>query len=102
MSPEQSHPLHSIDRDHIDRMLAKTSPEDTDLVELARLMIRYEGFPGALDLQEDMLKILKLWNLTREDLHQQTRKIWENGYRPGQATEEGIGSSFDTADNEKT
>ena len=96
---EQNHPLYSVDRDHIDRMLAMESPEDGDIVDLARLFLRYEGFPGALDLQDDMSRILKLWGLTRETLNVRARKIWEAGFRPGMKAEESIGSGFDTKDS---
>ena len=58
---EQNHPLYSKDRDHIDRLMAKESPAEGDLAELARLLIRYEGFPGAEDLKEDMMKIMKFF-----------------------------------------
>ena len=51
---EQNHTLYSIDRDHIDRLLAQEKPVDKDLIDLARLLIRYEAFPGAFDLKEDM------------------------------------------------
>ena len=47
----QSHPLHGTDRDLIDRLLACEAPGDGELTELARLLIRYDGFPGAEDLQ---------------------------------------------------
>ena len=40
--PTQSHPLHAIDRDHVDRLLARETPRDGDLTDLARLLIRYD------------------------------------------------------------
>ena len=43
--PSQNHPLHGTDRDLIDRLLACESPGDAELTELARLLIRYDGFP---------------------------------------------------------
>ena len=55
----QNHPLYLMDRDHVNRLLAKEVPNDEDLIDIARLFIRYEGFPGAKDLQMDMKKILK-------------------------------------------
>ncbi len=96
----QNHPLYSIDRDIVDRLLSKHSPKDEDLVDLARLLTRYEGFPGANDLQADMLKILKLWNLSREMLNIRSRQIWGNGYRPGKEIDEVVGSGFDTSAGE--
>ena len=97
---EQNHPLYSIDRDHIDGLLAKEFPEDKDIAELARLFLRYEGFPGAPDLHDDMNKILKLWGFTREVLNVKARGIWEGGFRPGQRPSDVVGSGFDTEDSE--
>ena len=97
---EQNHPLYSIDRDHIDRLLAKELPEDGDIVDLARLFLRYEGFPGALDLQEDLNKTLKLWGVSRETLNARARSIWESGFRPGKKAADAVGSGFDTEDLE--
>ena len=97
---EQNHPLYSFDRDHIDRLLAKEEPEDCDIVDLARLLLRYEGFPGALDIKEDMSKALKLWGLSRETLNVKARTIWEAGFRPGRTVEDVVGSGFDTEDKE--
>ncbi len=96
---DQNHPLYSNDRDQIDRLLSKQTPEDSDLIELSRLIIRYEDFPGARDLQEDMSKILKLWGLTRNSLNEKARAIWAGGYRPGGQSDRDVGSGFDTSDN---
>ncbi|WP_371820480.1 DUF3288 family protein [Synechococcus sp. NB0720_010] len=85
----------------MDRLLATEAPADADLVELGRLLMRYEGFPGALDLQEDLQKTLRLWGLSREQLHQRTRAIWAGGYRPGaEAAPQAVGSGFDTSDQD--
>ncbi len=94
---DQNHPLYAADRKQIDLLLGKDSPQDEHIVELARLLVRYEGFPGALDLHEDMIKILKQWRMTREQLNSQARAIWGDGYRPGMKTDEAVGSGFDTA-----
>ena len=97
----QVHPLYATDRDLVDRLLATEAPADADLVELGRLLMRYEGFPGALDLQEDLQKTLRLWGLSREQLHQRTRAIWAGGYRPGaEAAPQAVGSGFDTSDQD--
>ena len=95
----QNHPLYLIDRDHINRLLAKETPVDQDLIDIARLLMRYEGFPGAKDIQMDMLKTLKLWGLTKEQLNSRTKEIWSKGFRPGNDSEENVGSGFDTSDN---
>lgn len=54
----QSHPLHGTDRDLIDRLLACEAPGDGELTELARLLIRYDGFPGAEDLHVTCLSFM--------------------------------------------
>tara|TARA_Y100001968_G_C19336230_1_gene707011 strand:- start:852 stop:1160 length:309 start_codon:yes stop_codon:yes gene_type:complete len=99
MNQEQNHPLYLVDRNHLDRLLSKNSPADDDLIDLARLIIRYDGFPGVEDLKNDIQKILKLWGMTEESLNAKTRQIWGNGYRPGNKIDESIGSGFDTSDN---
>jgi hypothetical protein len=97
---EQSHPLHAIDRDRVDALLACEQPGDAQLVEAARLLMRYEGFPGATDLQDDLAKVLRLWGLDRDGLHGRTRQIWAAGFRPAPAAADAVGSGFDTADQE--
>ena len=97
---EQNHPLYATDRDHIDKLLSKEIPDDGDIVDLARLWLRYEGFPGASDLRDDIEKTLKLWRIDRETLNSRAKKIWECGFRPGRKGEEPVGSGFDTEDSE--
>jgi hypothetical protein len=95
----QAHPLYASDRNRVDRLLAATVPADEDLVDLARLAMRYDGFPGARDLQDDLVKTLRLWGLNRDELHRHTRALWAAGFRPGAlVAQEAVGSGFDTAD----
>ncbi len=97
---QQTHPLYSIDREIVDRLLSNDSPNDSDITDLARLLVRYEEFPGAVDLKQDFLKIMKSWDMDKFKLNLLAKKIWEKGFRPGQNSDEAVGSSFDTADNE--
>jgi hypothetical protein len=98
---QQSHPLHAVDRETVDRLLAAETPADEHLVDLARLLMRYEDFPGAADLRDDLQRLLQRWQLDRETLHQRTRRIWAAGYRPGAIAAGGsVGSGFDTADQD--
>jgi hypothetical protein len=98
---QQSHPLYASDRDLVDQLLAASEPSDAQLVDLGRLLMRYSAFPGALDLQDDLDKTLRLWGLSREQLHQRCRAIWSAGYRPGaEAAPQAVGSGFDTADQD--
>lgn len=71
---DQQHPRETKDRIVINDLL-QSEPNDYNLSELARLLIRYQGFPGARSLQQDLLKILNNWQLTEEELYQKTRAI---------------------------
>jgi hypothetical protein len=71
---DQQHPLWSSDRRIVDALLGG-EPTDYNLAELARLRIRYRGFPGARDIQTDLDKILIQWQLTEEELFSKTRQI---------------------------
>ncbi|HBH74235.1 MAG TPA: DUF3288 domain-containing protein [Synechococcales bacterium UBA10510] len=97
---DQTHPLYALDRDLVDGLLACAQPGDAQLVDAARLLMRYEGFPGARDIGDDLAKLLRLWGLDRERLHERTRVIWAAGYRPAPAAAEAVGSGFDTADEQ--
>ncbi|MFN9870812.1 MAG: DUF3288 family protein [Cyanobacteriota bacterium] len=96
---EQSHPLHAGDREVVNRLLAAQEPADADLVDAARLLMRYDTFPGAADLRDDLARVLRLWGVDRDSLQERTRAIWARGFRPGPtAPAEAVGSGFDTAD----
>ena len=76
----QVHPLQATERDLVDR-LRDGGPADADLVELGRLLMRYEGFPGP-GPSGGSAKTLRLWGLSLEQLHQRTRAICRR-LRPG-------------------
>ena len=100
MNEAQNHPLYSTDRENLDRLIGIDSPSSIDFVELARLLIRYKDFQGAEDLNVDMEKLLKKWNLNRDKLEKKTRKIWSEGFRPTSSTSpDNVGSGFDTSDS---
>ncbi|MCG6136267.1 MAG: DUF3288 family protein [Nostoc sp. LLA-1] len=77
-SKDQQHPLYNRDRPSIDILLAQ-EPTDYNLAELARLRIRYQGFPGARDIQKDLDKVLQQWGLTEAELLEKTRKMHDKG-----------------------
>ena len=100
MNEAQNHPLYTRDRENLDRLIGIDSPTSIDFVELARLIIRYQGFNGADDLNSDMEKLLKKWSLNREKLEEITRKIWSDGFRPTNSpATDNVGSGFDTSDS---
>lgn len=77
---DQKHPQNKKDRLTVDHLLATTSePGDRELVELARLTIRYRDFPGARDIQQDLKVVLNTWQLSEEDLYAKTRAIHADG-----------------------
>jgi len=71
---EQQHPLYNRDRAIVDSLLSAT-PTDYNLAELARLRIRYYGFPGARNIQTDLDKVMQLWGFTETALYEKTRQI---------------------------
>jgi hypothetical protein len=75
---EQKHPQYKTDRQVVSQLLA-SELTDYNLVELARLIIRYEGFPGARDIQADLQKTLQRWQLTETELFTRTRAIHQRG-----------------------
>lgn len=77
---DQKHPQHQKDRltvDHLRNVV--DAPSDRELVELARLIIRYRDFPGARDIQQDLIVILNSWQLTEDKLYLKTRAIHQEG-----------------------
>lgn len=71
---DQQHPLWSNDRTIVDTLLVSEAT-DYNLAELARLRMRYQGFPGARDIQTDLDKVLQQWNLTEEALYTKTQAL---------------------------
>jgi hypothetical protein len=73
---EQKHPQSKQDGATVNDLLqVKLNPSELDLVELARLIIRYRNFPGARDIQRDLQVVLDNWQLTEAQLYTQTRAI---------------------------
>ena len=100
MNEPQNHPLYLTDRENLDRLCAIDSPTSNNFVELARLIIRYQDFRGAEDLNSDMEKLLKKWSINREKLEAITRKLWSEGFRPAShSSSDNVGSGSDTSDS---
>ena len=55
----QSHPLEASDRDHLDRLLARDSPQDGDLADLARVHTTTTGILFSSTYTELKYVILK-------------------------------------------
>lgn len=71
---EQIHPQEHVDRQTVQQLL-NGEPTDYNLAELARLRIRYQGFPGARALQSDLDAALKRWQLSEAELFAKTCQI---------------------------
>jgi Protein of unknown function (DUF3288) len=71
----QKHPQEKIDREEVERLLTSNSPTPVDLADLARLRIRYRGFPGAKAIQANLDLLLTKWQLTEEELFAKTRNL---------------------------
>jgi hypothetical protein len=71
----QQHPQWAIDRASVDQILQQPEVTDYGLVELARLRIRYQGFPGAEDIKKDLDKMLEKWKISETELFDRTRQI---------------------------
>jgi hypothetical protein len=74
MIKDQQHPQYKTDRQVVSQLLAGEAT-DYNLAELARLITRYEGFPGARDIQADLKKALNRWQLSEDELFEKTRAI---------------------------
>ena len=97
MSNEQTHPLHSRDKNIINSLITKEKPEDLDFINLARLINRYTNFPGEIEIKKDIEKILKFWKISKNELFSKTKSIWSESFRPSNTTKDLIGSGFDAS-----
>ena len=97
MSNEQTHPLHIADKTIIDSLITKEEPEDLDFINLARLINRYTNFPGEFEIKNDIEKILKFWNISKNELFSKTKVIWSKSFRPTNTNKDLVGSGFDTS-----
>ena len=97
MSNNQTHPLHETDKNIIDSLITKQIPDKLDYINLARLINRYSNFPGEVEIKNDIEKILKFWDITKNDLFEKTRNIWSENFRPVNTNKDLVGSGFDTS-----
>ncbi|MEM1369044.1 MAG: DUF3288 family protein [Cyanobacteria bacterium P01_H01_bin.15] len=85
---DQLHPQAKKDRQLINQLLSEPV-NNRSLLDLARLRIRYQNFPGARDIQRDLDLLLKQWRITEEQLFARTRQLYTagQGYQPRQNSE---------------
>ena len=82
---QYTHPQYKNDREAVNRLMGAEAT-DFNLAELARLRIRYDGFPGAQDIRQDLDAAMKSWGLTEDSLFEKTRAIHaqdEAVFQPG-------------------
>ena len=97
MEDGQIHPLHDSDKEIVDSLIIKNNPDDFDLINLARLIKRYQNFIGEKDLKADLEKILTFWKISEESLFSKTRQIWQSDFSPNNRSDDLVGSGFDTS-----
>jgi len=97
MGNEQIHPLHETDKKIIDSLISQKTPEDLDYINLARLINRYNNFPGEIEIKNDIVKILKFWKISKNELFLKTKNTWSKGFRPSNTSKDLVGSGFDTS-----
>lgn len=92
-----THPMYNTDRAIVDRLSSKPLDElsDADIVNAARLLIRYNGISDGKDIRGDIVLALHKWNKTPNQLHIKAREIWQGGWRPSQLLDEEVGSGAD-------
>ena len=97
MSNQQTHPLHATDKNIIDSLITNENPDDIDYINLARLINRYNNFPGEIEIKNDIEKTLKFWKITKNELFSKTKNIWSKSFRPINTNKDLVGSGFDTS-----
>ena len=92
-----THPMYNTDRAIVDRLSSKPLDElsNADIVNAARLLIRYNGLSDGEDIRGDIVLALHKWNKTPNQLHDKAREIWQVGWRPSDLLEDEVGSGAD-------
>lgn len=88
----------AIDLDQLHRLSLIKDPSAIELVDLARLLLRYQGNPAAGAHNQQISQQLERWGLDQEQLFEKTRAIWASGFRPTIAAAEGVGSGADVSE----
>lgn len=88
----------AIDLDQLQRLALIKTPGAIELVDLARLHLRYNGNPAAFRHHQAINQQLAAWQLTIEQLFEQTRAIWASGFRPQLTTDQVVGSGSDVSE----
>jgi hypothetical protein len=76
------HPLAQQDLQIVINLEAVTTPTNPDLVHAARLVIRHERSPLSTELFSRLKATVQRWGLSRNQLMERSRAIWQSGWRP--------------------
>ncbi|MEN9205160.1 MAG: DUF3288 family protein [Thermostichales cyanobacterium DRC_bins_46] len=82
MEKDYQHPQYAPDRQLLNQLLTQVHRDPVPelvVVEIARLRIRYMGFPGARDIQRDLDQVLQTWGITEAELFRRSRAIHAQG-----------------------
>lgn len=74
--------LYRQDRHRLDQMMATPKPGDAELIDLARLRIRYCADTPFVDIRDDLAHLVQAWGLSPDALYAATRDLWARRWRP--------------------
>jgi hypothetical protein len=95
---DHPHPLDGTDRPIIEALGAVNPPSQLDIINAARLHIRYRDSRLSPDLLDQLLVAIQRWSLSTGELQERARAIWQSGWRPplpGFVEEQPVGSGSD-------
>jgi hypothetical protein len=95
---QATHPLGHRDRKVVDRIAAREAGAftDQDVVDAARLLTRYSGFPGEAQLRNDLIAAAQRMGFSsRDEVNAAARGIWQSGFQPQQEGAAEVGSGAD-------
>lgn len=88
--------MDRIDRETIQALRHVDTPSDAEVVQAARLVIRYRDSRLSRDLYHQLQQTLDRWSLSVPTLFRRARSIWQSGWRPGALEQdEAVGSGAD-------
>lgn len=70
------------DSERIMALLATDTPDETALIDAARLLLRYDNHPLMEHLHPQLNHHISRWGHDRTSLFAATRALWSNGWRP--------------------
>lgn len=81
-SPPGGHPMDQHDRQIVVNLEAVSTPQNIDIVQAARLVMRYQDSLLSPDLFQRLKATVQRWGLNRSELMARSRRIWQSGWQP--------------------